>query len=162
MNTRSILAAVAIAVFSSASSASMTSPDIGNITSSSKPVNGQQALKLHGLENASLTRLPALSGYQGVNLQGQPLQAGHQVYNALTRTLGTVTGSISVLLDSGSAYDLAARLNLNVVYYDPNTKIAQLSAAGQKDILATLEHIQALPEVKYARLDILEMRNRPQ
>lgn len=162
MNTRAILAAVVVAVFSGASMASITAPDMGDITPASKPINSQQVLKQHGLENATLTRLPSLVGYQGVNLQDQPLQAGHQVYNSLTRTLGTVTGNISVLIDSGSAYDLAARLNLNVVYYDQATKIAQLSAAGQKDVLAILETIQALPEVKYARLDILEMRHRPQ
>lgn len=162
MNTRSTLMLMALISFSAVSTASAQRPEVDTRLSTPNPLNSEQALKQQGLESATLSRLPLLTGYQGVNLKGKPLQAGDQVYNTLTRSLGTVTGNITVMLDGISAYDLASHLKLNVVYYDEAMQIAQLSAAGQEDILAMLATIQALPEVQFARLDILEALHKPQ
>ncbi|OOF31734.1 hypothetical protein [Salinivibrio proteolyticus] len=127
-----------------------------------KATTAEQAIAEKLGENATLSDLPELQSYKGVNLNNQPLQAGSTVYNEVTRSVGKVTGNITVLLSHGSIYDLAETLKLNVTYFDERAKLGQLSAAGQHDILAILDKVRRSPQVASARLDIAESRNRPQ
>ncbi|SIN79057.1 hypothetical protein [Salinivibrio sp. ES.052] len=138
-------------------------------SNSSKPIevdtkefNAEQALAAQVDGPVTLTEISELHGYKGVNLDSNALKAGDQVYNEVTRTLGKVTGNITVLLEKGTIYELAESLNLNVTYFDETTKLGQLNASGQADIVTILEEIKSKPAVKSARIDILEEKNQPQ
>ncbi|MBC5830890.1 hypothetical protein [Vibrio metschnikovii] len=162
MKQSMVLAVVVIIAFSVVGMTSAAEPEIENKQSNTKISSAHKVLERHGLQQAILTDLPSLGGYQGINMRDGRLRSGSAVYNSITRTIGTVTGNISIILESGSVDDIASSLNLKVTYYDQSSQLALLRADEQEDMLAVLDSIRALPQVKFAVIDILDSRNQPQ
>lgn len=169
MQSKIIIAFVASALLTHVAVAGSSTTMANNNDAKPMPIevktkgrNAEQALAAQIDGPVTLTELSELHGYKGVNLDNSALKAGDQVYNEVTRTLGKVTGNITVLLDQGTIYELAESLNLNVTYFDETTKLGQLNASGQADIVAVLADIKSNPAVKSAKIDILEAKNQPQ
>lgn len=102
-----------------------------------------------------------LGSYRSIGTEDTRLREGIQLYNEGTRTIGTVSGNITVLVDNATLADVAAEFGLNIVYQDRTVGIGQLNAAGHDDLEALVEAIRASGMVRVARVDVIEQLYEP-
>lgn len=116
------------------------------------------ARSMAGEKPANLSSERVLGTYRSIGTEDLRLREGVQLYNEATRTTGTVTGNITVLVDGVTLGDIASEFGLSVVYHDRTSGIGQLNASSHDDLQALVEAVKASGMVRAARVDIIEPR----
>lgn len=90
---------------------------------------------------------------------GDRLSGGVQVYNEATRTMGTVSGNLTVLAKEGNLSSVAQQFGLRIVNQDSRTGLGQLAVPENVDMQQLVEEIKASGLVRAARIELIEPRN---